>query len=1080
MVEGVGVAVAGHGALVGARGGVAVAAVIAPFVMEGIAMDGDLLVVAAVRVAVVRATAVTAVLGVAVDVLGAQAVGVDAVLGQALFHLVGAVGLLQPVLGVAAVGGVGPVGGVGHHVVAVTTLHVVPDQLVTLGDVVAVAAGPVTEVLVAGVIDLVLEGGPPLAHVLAQHHVFDAVVRAGVSGAAHVDAAAGAVDVEHQGVADELVVHGQHGAAVGLDDHAGGGVGLGVLLIAVQGGGDVGRVGGDHRGVHRAGGAGGVLIHVGGGAGGVVVDLLHVHDGVAHVAGGPLGVQGGVALDGDGGAGRLGQFLVQVPAVEGVAGLGGGGGGHGDGFAVQVGAAGHVAAAVGLIGQGEALAGVGDHQFLALGLGDGGAFRQLQGVVVEGLGGGGHVAVQDAVDMLAGVRDLGVAVAGQVLHLVHEVVLSGVGHILDADGGLLLGVEVIFRQGDGGRGGIVDGGAGDLVGVGLGGGRRGQGVGELVGLDLHEVGVEQDLGAAVVLVEVLGGDGVDQDLTELGHGGDGAGDHGVGGDFLTGLGVDPLLEHAAGHEGILGHGGDGLALGHLEVLGEALDLGGAVLLVDHEADFVFVLEGGHDGHVGGHGLAADDLGLIHEPAGELLAFHHGVRGEGQGVAGVVAVGLVDLLAHHVGDGEDVLVVMGPDGQLPVGVGHGVHMHRVVEVTAAVHPLADGAGLGGDAGDVVQAVGGVHVDGAGGHGGAAQGLVGVELHGVGGVLVVGHDDRVTGGDVGGVDAGAVLHDLTALGAIDEVAQGPVCIIVSAGDGSGIQAAQGLAGLNLDGGVFLEVAVIEGHGVQLGVLGRGGDVSGGDGVRVDLGGAVEPAVEAVAVLGGAGGQLAADGLALFHLDGGHGFAVSLEGHREGGGRIADGGVVAVTVTVTLAQDRSGGVGVGAFAFAVTFALAFVIGGVSGADNGVVATLGVIAVGGTLGAGNRVIARGVVTLGVGRRRGIVTLGVGGGSGVIARSAFVGGISGGCLHIGSLVTGGQIADLQGLILRVGLGDADRPKAGQRTHGHHQCHRQEDAQHLAREGSPRVDSLVDLHTLPYLLNAKVPTRGRARSNPSE
>ena len=234
-----------------------------------------------------------AVLGIAIDVLLAQVRGVQANLGVGIFLLVGAVGLLQPVLCVAVCRVAAPLGGVGHHMVAVGIAHIVVNQFVTLGHIVAVhAAGPVLEVpSTVTVIDFSGHGRPHGADVLAQHHVNDAVVAAGVRLAIHGDTAIISVDVEHQGVTDELVMHDQHGAAVGCDGGAGSSVERSVRLIAaVLVAGQRRSRGGVDRGANGSRCGTAVVVHIGRGVGVVVVLFEHVHDGVAHLSTGPLGI----------------------------------------------------------------------------------------------------------------------------------------------------------------------------------------------------------------------------------------------------------------------------------------------------------------------------------------------------------------------------------------------------------------------------------------------------------------------------------------------------------------------------------------------------------------------------------------------------------------------------------------------------------------------------------------------------------------------------------------------------------------------------------------------------------------------
>ena len=345
----------------------------------------------------------------------------------------------------------------------------------------------------------------------------------------------------------------------------------------------------------------------------------------------PLRIQDGVTLDGDGRAGRLSQAFVQIPTAKGVAGTVRSGGRYVRGGVVLVGAALHVAAAVGLVGQGVVLARVFDKEFLlGLPIKTGGrndsGFGNLKFSVVESLHRRGDVAVQDALDVRRAVN-LGVAVAFKVLQQVDEVIHCRVRHELDANGNRLVRIEHVLGHFDSGRFGIVNGRAGDLIGVGLRGGRRDEDIGKIAGLGLQQVGVEDDFlaGGRSADVVILSGDAVDVHGTEHGNSSDGAVDHGFGGHFGVSAFDDPLLEDLTCHEGVLRHGADGLAVG-AEVLRKLLD-GGAIIRVDDEAHFVFVFEFRHDGHIGGHGFAADDGGVTVNPLHELLALHHGGGGE---------------------------------------------------------------------------------------------------------------------------------------------------------------------------------------------------------------------------------------------------------------------------------------------------------------------------------------------------------------------------------------------------------------------------------------------------------------------
>ena len=706
-----------------------------------------------------------------------------------------------------------------------------------------------------------------------------------------------AVDRKREGVRLQLVVDIQYRAAVRRDHHAGGGVLLGVLLpaLAVEGRG----VAGLHRGAHDAGDVViGAVEHVGGRRARIVVLFKHVHDGVAHGSAVPLRVDGGVAVDGHGAARSLGERLVQVPAAEGIAVAGGGFGGQGRGGAIGIRAASHIAAAIGLIGQLEVLAVVVDVQLLAGGLGDGITLGMIQHREFKGLHGGGDIAAEYALHVfLAGFLDLGIALAGQVLQHVHKVIRRREGYVLDPFGDR---GQVVFKVIDGDlngrRLGIIDIPGRNLLGIGLGAGRSRDGVGQLARIHLDHVGIEHVFLLAVVDVEVFRGDRIDGDIAEHGLGGNVAVDHGISGDFLLGIRVDPLLEHLARHKGRLGHGADELA-GIAEVL---LKLFAGFL--DDERDGILIREGGGQGQVGGDGLAALILGFPGVPTGEILALHHGIGGQGQGVAGIIGIGLVVFLAHLEGDGEHVLIILGPH------VGVGADGHLVVEVAIGVHPLAGVAGLLGHGGDVVHAV--VAIDGDV-PGGQLLGLILVLVEGdrIGYLVIVRHDLDVLGGHIAAADARAGDTDLLALGAVDDLADGPVGVIVLARDGGGHLVANGLALLHLHGRMDLGVTVVERdgpggvrrpkeglvHGIQHRVAIDG--VGEGRSVAILL---LRPVGEAkaLAILAGIGRRgrrvLCGEGLAgfnrkrLFYL-----YAVRVEGHV---------GVI----LLASARDVGGGVG------------------------------------------------------------------------------------------------------------------------------------------------------------------------------
>ena len=431
------------------------------------------------------------------------------------------------------------------------------------------------------------------------------------------------VSIESHRELDKLVIHEQNGGSIRRNDHAGGCV-LGVVLLPA-GPGLVrdGRIGCIDRAADRGMPGLGIVVYEGRLRAGVIILLELVDDGIVDRGALPLGIDRGFAFDRDGIARRLGAILVQIPAGEGVAVTGGTGvpSGESHGGAVGHGGAAHIAAALGVIGEGEVLAGVLDDQLLTFRPGDVIAFGELQHRKVKGLDGGGDVAVQNAVYMLPGIRDLGIAAAGEILQLVDEIVFRGVLNVLDPDGVCLVLVEVRFLKPNGRRFRIIDGGAGDLVGIGLSGGGRGDGIGQLVSLHLHEVNVEDNLSAVIVQIVVFRGDVVYIDGAELSNGNDVAIDDRISGDFRVGALNDPLLKDLAGHEGVLGHGADGFA-GIAEILRQALGFS-AVIVHNDEVDIILIGKLCRQREVAGDALATSIFRFTNIPADEVLALDNG-------------------------------------------------------------------------------------------------------------------------------------------------------------------------------------------------------------------------------------------------------------------------------------------------------------------------------------------------------------------------------------------------------------------------------------------------------------------------
>ena len=465
---------------------------------------------------------------------------------------------------------------------------------------------------------------------------------------------------------------------------------------------------------------------------------------------------------------------------------------------------------------------------------DGLALSKLQHVVIVRFHRRRHVAVQDAVFVFA--LNLGIAFTLQVLDLVHEVVLSRERHVLETDGRGIIG-EVVDSHCHRRCLGIVFRPAGNLVGVGLRGGGSRYRVRQLMGFHLQKIRVEYDFFTRIVQVVILRRDVVDRNLMEHGYDSHGAGYY----RFCRNLGFrtlyDPLVEHLALDERILRHDTDGLA-GLAEVLGKLLEDGFAVIIEHDETYFILVIELRGKRKIGCDLFATVVLSFTHEPADEVLALHCGRGGELQRVAGVVSVGLIDgLVVDLERHRENVLVVFSPDiGVLSDG-------HGIAEVAAAVHPLASVTRFFRHGRNVVQAVARVDVDGLGVDDRRLVFLI--EGNRVGDFVVIRDDDGVFRGHVRAIDARTENADFRTLIALHDFANGPVRVVIFAGDGDRQLVANCSVSIYGNGCVRIRVAIIEVDGVLLHEFRRQRYVVfRHERADSDVGLSVEPAVEAVA--------------------------------------------------------------------------------------------------------------------------------------------------------------------------------------------------------------------------------------------
>ena len=395
--------------------------------------------------------------------------------------------------------------------------------------------------------------------------------------------------------------------------------------------------------------------------------------------------------------------------------------------------------------------------------------------------------------MLARTRNLGVAASGQVLEHVDEVVLRGVRHVLDVR---LIGrtfAEIVLRHFQRRNARIVYRGIRHFGRIGLRGGRRDDRIGQLAVIGVDNQRIKLDF-AALAGIPIMDRNRVDIDRLEDRDDPHVAGDFRIRGDFRLRALQHPLLEDLAFHEGVLRHGADLFAF-HTEELVQALL--GAVVVLDDEADLILRLESRGNCQIRGDFLSALILGFTDEPADELLAFDNRLRRQLQRVSAEVGVAGVYFIVHLKGDGKSVSLILRPD------VGIRRDPYGVAEVAAVVDPLAGSTGLGGNGGDVVQAIAGVNINRLLRYL-SALALIRIEGDGVGNLVIIRNDGGILGRDIRGIDP---LLDVGRSMVVDR-ADGPVRIVITALNGRGHLVADGFALYDLDHLVHFAVAVVEG--------------------------------------------------------------------------------------------------------------------------------------------------------------------------------------------------------------------------------------------------------------------------------
>ena len=488
--------------------------------------------------------------------------------------------------------------------------------------------------------------------------------------------------VELERILFQFIVHEQNGRTIRRNHNAGCCVLCSILFPALLGLVRDAAVGGMYRAADRAVPGLGVVVHEGGLRAGVVILLEHVDDRIIDRIARPLRIERGVAVDCDGIARRLGEGLIQIPCVEGIAVTGRDGGGD-----RLLGAVGHcyatdIAAALAVIGQLEVLAGIFDDQLLARSLGDVSAFGELQHRIVKGLDGGGHIAVQNAVNMLSGTSNLGIAFAFEILQFVDKVIFSGERNVLDPDGAFLFRIEIRRLYFNRRCLRIIDGSAGDLVGIGLRRSRSRDSIGQFAALHLHEVSIEDDFTVSADIV-ILRGDVVDIDRAEYRDDSYALGNDRFSINNSFGILNNPLFKNLTGYKGILRHSADGLAC-IPEILRQTLLC--SIFLLNDESDKQHVFEHGRNGHVASHCCSVDNIiSVFVDPLFKILALNSGIGGQFQCVTFIICFSLIDIVfiacvCNLVGNSKDVRIILSPNVHI------GCDSDIIVEVSAAVYPF----------------------------------------------------------------------------------------------------------------------------------------------------------------------------------------------------------------------------------------------------------------------------------------------------------------------------------------------------------------------------------------------------------
>ena len=577
------------------------------------------------------------------------------------------------------------------------------------------------------------------------------------------------VNSERKRVGLQLVVHKQDRAAVCRNHDAGFCVFRCILFPALLGLVGNRRVVGVDGRTDRAMTGFRVVVHVGGFGTGVVILLEHINDGIVHRFPGPLGIKCGVPFHRHRGTGSLSQSRIQIPAAEIVPFSGGHGGGNGLHRSIGNRDAAYIAAAVGLISEGEILAGIVNHQFLLwltilTGRFYGRSLSQLQNRIIVSLHRWSDIAVQDAFDVRFPLN-FSISVSVQILEHIDKVIYCCEGNVFETDLAGMVGEVVLGHRHRGGLG-IIDRSASYLICAGLSRGWSRDRIGQLMGLHLQKVGIPDNLITTVIQIVILYGNVIDINLSEYGHGDEALVYDRSSGDFGFRAFLDPLLEDLAGLEGILRHRTDGFA-GVAVILGKGLLLR-PIIIKDDKPDIILIRKVCYQREIGVDGLSAVVLGLPHIPADEILALDYGGRRKDQRFSFIITVGLMGFYGAVTifigkGDGEDVLFILRPDGQRARSRIAGIlDVHLVREVAAAVDPLAGVTFLFGNCGNVVQAVGAAGRYGFGFD--QSRFVFFIKFDRIYDLIVIRDDGGIRGGLIVRINPWPIHLDLVALSAI----------------------------------------------------------------------------------------------------------------------------------------------------------------------------------------------------------------------------------------------------------------------------------------------------------------------------